>query len=180
MDQRRKALARPDAHEETSTPLGLGWSLHLTREREGGAVVRVRRQDEVAVELTIRITSEGPVLRARGRTLELEATHEIHASCEHFSVDATKGIDLRSSGDLNQIAQRNMRLEGAEVAVRATRGDVRVKANDDVQLKGEGILLNCDRPEPVPVWTGVKDETENRGLPTKMISGDPSLVAIKD
>src|SRR5689334_19413400 len=126
MNRRPKALTTVGELAETSATLGLGWSVHLSREREG-AIVRVRRQDEVAIELTIRVTSEGPVLRARGRAVELEATHEIHANCERFSINATKSIDLRSGGELSQNAQRNVRVEGAEVDVRATRGDVRLK-----------------------------------------------------
>lgn len=177
MDQRRRGPAANEAIDETSAPLGLGWALQLTRHRDV-TFVRVHRQDETAIELTIRVTSEGPVLRATGHSMELAATHDIHARCERFLIDATDSIEMRSGGELTQRAERKAQVEAGDISVHATRGDVRVKANDDVQLKGEGILLNCDRPEPTPLWSGAEEVVTppKRVLPVEAISGDLSMV----
>lgn len=38
------------------------------------------------------------------------------------------------------------------MALEARVGSVVARANDDVQLLGENVLLNCDRTAPVPDW----------------------------
>jgi hypothetical protein len=162
--------------EEGAIPVGLGWSACLVRQPDGVALVRVSRHDTQPLEIEIRMTSSGPMLRARAHAIELEATHEIRARCERFAVDASKGIELRSGGDLVQTAENGVRLGGAEIDVAASRGDVRLKANDDVQLKGEMVLLNCDRPEPAPSWTGAVGNDIPPTLPVADASGDVSLL----
>ena len=69
---------------------------------------------------------------------------DLVARCNRFGVEARESIDLVSAGPL--------RAEGREVAVHARRGSAVVEASDDVQLLGEQVLLNCDRPAPLPAW----------------------------
>ena len=51
-----------------------------------------------AVDLSIRMTDQGPVLSLKGVRLEIEATEEVAVRCREFSVDARDGIRLTSGG----------------------------------------------------------------------------------
>lgn len=87
--------------------------------------ITVRAPDGV-VELSVRFTAEGPVLRFASAAVELTATRAVSVACETFSVRATG----------------NARIEGDAVEIESTRGDVTVKANDDARIYGERVRLN--------------------------------------
>jgi hypothetical protein len=89
-----------------------------------GDLIRVRARSGECV-LTVRVTDEGPVLRFSGAAIEL-AAGAIDLSCERLRV--------RSAGEIAMEA-------GAGVAIRA---------NDDVALDGERVLLNSADP-PMPL-----------------------------
>lgn len=87
--------------------------------------ITVRAPDGV-IELSVRFTAEGPVLRFASAAVELTATRSVSVACETFSV--------RASG--------SARIEGDAVEIESTRGDVTVKANDDARIYGERVRLN--------------------------------------
>ncbi len=78
------------------------------------------------VELSVRFTADGPVLRFASAALELTAARDVSIACERF--------DVRARGAA--------RIEGDAVDIEATRGDVTVKANDDARIYGERVRLN--------------------------------------
>jgi len=111
--------------------------------------------------------------------LDLEGMHEVVASCDTFKVDARERIELRSGGELVHHAAGTARLEGGRVELHASPGAIRLNANDEVQLLGEMILLNCDHPSmatPMPSWAAgprvVRPE-----IPPEATSGDASVIA---
>ena len=71
------------------------------------------------IELAITITPEGPRLRVRAATLELDATEAIRMRCEVFELAAARAV-----------------------AITAARGDVTIDAGDDVVIVGERVRLN--------------------------------------
>jgi hypothetical protein len=87
------------------------------------------------VEVEVLLTERGPVLRFRAADLELSAAGEVRVDCDRFAVQAKNGILQESGGDVV--------LRGAAARIEAERGDVEIEANDDVQLRGERIKLNC-------------------------------------
>ncbi len=103
------------------------------------------------VELEICLTEKGPLLRFRAADVELEATREVKVQCENFVVQAKKDIVQESGGDLRQRiggqadvkVRRRMTLAAAESRLVAKRGNVQIEANDDVEVLGERIKLNC-------------------------------------
>ena len=103
------------------------------------------------VELEICLTEKGPLLRFRAADVELEATREVKVQCEDFVVQAKKDIVQESGGDLRQRiggradvkVRRKMTLAAAEARLVAKRGNVEIEANDDVEVVGERIKLNC-------------------------------------
>jgi hypothetical protein len=103
------------------------------------------------VELQICMTEKGPLLRFRAADVELEATRDVKVHCEEFHVKAEKNIVQESGGDLRQRiggqadvkVRGRMTLAARETRVQAKRGNVQIEANDDVEVLGERIKLNC-------------------------------------
>ncbi len=94
-----------------------GHSLSLTQTPDGH-LLRVTGPDGGA-GLTIILTPQGPVLRV------------------------ASGLRVEVAGDLNLEAE-NVRIHGRDdVRIEAGRGDVFIRANDDVRLDGERIRNNC-------------------------------------
>jgi len=149
----RGAIEKPALAARKPIALDDGWHAELRR-LDGGAVLRVSRPSGGApLELEIHLTDAGPVVRARASAIEIESDGDLVARCDRFRVEARKAIDLISSGAL--------RAEGREIALRATHGSAVVDASDDVQLLGEQVLLNCDRPAPLPAWVTVAPAPEH-------------------
>lgn len=93
------------------------------------------------------------ILGAQGAQVEISAASlavrtdgDIGLRCQRFEVDAERGVDLRTGGDLTFTAGKALTTEGFEQRLVARRGDFSIIANDDVQLDGERILLNSPRP----------------------------------
>lgn len=92
---------------------------HLSIEQvAGGHVLRIAGADG-AQAVEIALTPSGPVLRIAA------------------------GMRIEVAGDL-AIEAENLQLRGRDsVRIEAGRGDVAVRANDDVLLDGERIRMNC-------------------------------------
>ena len=146
-----------------------GWTAQLSR-TDAGVRLRVRQGDSSAkLELTIVITPEGPVLRAHASALEVETDNDLVARCGTFRVEARDRIELVAGGVLQAAGRR--------VDVEATHGSARVRANDDVQLLGENVLLNCEGPNPeVPSWAAASPSPPVPSLPPATASGDTDLL----
>jgi uncharacterized protein (DUF2345 family) len=102
------------------------------------------------VELSIRFTPEGPVLRFASAAIDLQSKGDIRLDCDRLQVRAREGIDLSTGGDLRQTAggdavihaDKTAITEGQSVTVYAATGKVEVDAVDDVDIHGRRILLN--------------------------------------
>ncbi|WP_394844460.1 hypothetical protein LZC95_46325 [Pendulispora brunnea] len=157
-------------------PLGLKHTIELVPQG-GGAQLRVvnaasGRND---LEIDIVVTDAGPTVRVRARTIELDATDEVAVHCKNFTVDAREAIALRAGSDMN--------IAASALEMKAHVGNVTVRANDDVQLLGEQVLLNCDREPPIPPWVPVRtgpeqllareDQTGDVELLNALLSNEP-------
>jgi len=150
-------------------PLDQEWTAGLTRVAEG-VVVRVGRSTEAPLEITIVLTAQGPVVRARAAALQVESAGELLAKCGRFRLEADESVDIVSGGSVS--------VQGRRFDAVATHGSARVKANDDVQLLGENVLLNCDRAmsAPMPAWAQSTPPVPI-SLPAQSVSGDAALAA---
>lgn len=122
----------------------------------GGHVVEIASTDDTTLvrmrsagateglDIEIAWSPQGPVARVRAARVDLQTTEDLHISCKRFAVEASHEIALQAKGDFT--------ASGAAVAVEARTGRVVARANDDVQLLGEQILLNCDRTPELPDW----------------------------
>ncbi len=148
---------------------------------EGRASLSVQRHglERPELELEIVMTSAGPVVRTRAVGLEIEAAESLVARCREFRVEAEESISLVSRGAIESRAGTSMHAHAQQVTVEATRGNVLMRANDDVQLLGEQILLNCDRDPPLPPWipAAAAPYIPPQTLPLAGESGDAALLA---
>ncbi len=116
----------------TTIVLGHGHLLQLQR-RDGADDTLEVRAPNGEIELAIIVTVSGPKLRLRAVDLEIEATQSLRIKCERFEVEADH-----------------------EARITSPRGGIALFANDDVDVKGERILLNADA-QPLPVaWDELK------------------------
>jgi nitrite reductase/ring-hydroxylating ferredoxin subunit len=154
----------------TTASIELGEERRLEVETDG-ATTRIRVRSALVseqIEFELCFTAEGPVVRTRAAALELDAATAITARCTHFTIAAEGDIDLQAGGQL--------RCRASEATIDASPGAVRLRANDDVQLLGELVLLNCDRLPPLPDWVPPQRHQPS-SLPPNAVLGDPEVVA---
>jgi len=118
-------------------------------------ILRVRgRGGEVT--LTVLLTDSGPVLQFEAADLDIKSAGRVSVTCDHFELRAKEGIAIDTDGfltetvrgDATRTAGGRAKQEAANVEITANPGTVLVRANDDVDVKGERIRLNCD-PAPM-------------------------------
>jgi hypothetical protein len=127
-----------------------GRRIEVESDRDGRDHVTVRGV-EGQVELEVTLTERGPVLRFRAAEMQLEAAGRLSVQCEELDVQATRGIRHETQGDLEQlvggdaatVVSGELRSQARSTEIRSMRGDVRIRANDDVRLNGERVKLNC-------------------------------------
>ncbi len=156
---------------ERETSLGERHVVQLAS-TERGAALTVRGPDgQPSLEIEIAMGPQGPVARLRTAAVQIETSQDVDVRCRSFRVEASEDISLRSQGAL--------KAAGATVAVEASVGSVVARANDDVQLLGENVLLNCDRTAPVPDWVTAPARAAARELlGVEDASGDAELISI--
>lgn len=152
--RRPRSIALDAEHRLVVTAADDGHRLRVTA---GGA-------DRLVIDIVM--GPDGPTLRVRAAAITLEADGDIAARCRSFSVEAREAVAIEAGGALT--------VRGASVSVEAVSGAARVRANDDVQLLGEQVLLNCDRQPPMPSW--VQTVAAPALLPAAAASGDEALV----
>jgi len=94
------------------------------------------RDERGDVLLQVTLTPAGPLLRFQAAAVEMDCKGSFKVRCQDFEVHAAGRIVQEAGSDLVQSAE-------CDASIEARRGDVRVKANDDVKLNGERVRLNC-------------------------------------
>lgn len=151
----------PNVLERVTKPVGSG-TVVLTSGRRfeaeagiEGDLLRIRAPGGQIV-LSVLVTDRGPVLRFESAALDISSLGRVAIDCESFDLRAREGIDVTAGGsltekvqgDTHRIALGAARHEAHDIELRAEPGSVAIRANDDVDLKGERIKLNCD-PAPM-------------------------------
>jgi hypothetical protein len=154
--------------------IGLGWVAAL-EPRERGALLRLQSAQRGTVNVEIVLTTEGPVIRASVGALEITAESDVKVSCDRFLVEARESFAV-SAAEISHEARGALRATASEVALTARSGDVAIRANDDVSVHGEQVLLNCDRDPPIPAWLPRPPAIETT-LPASSEHGDPEVLA---
>lgn len=121
--------------------------------------------------LTIHLTDAGPVVRVGAAAIEVRAATRLSLECDEFQLRAAKtaaidvGGDLveRVGGSVHRITQGDANLEARHARMEARPGGIELRANDDVRITGERVLLNSDDP-PMPLtWEEYEARRDDRG-----------------
>ena len=150
-DEPKGALASP-----RTVALGSGRSLEITGEASDERLIV--RAAGGQIMLSVRLTDEGPVLSLEGVSLEISAQKRLTLSSETLTVTTTGDATMDFGGSLHERTRGNAIREAGkasierarEVKVEASPGGISMKANDDVDIKGERVRLNSDDP-PMPL-----------------------------
>lgn len=102
---------------------------------DGGELLTVRSAAGACV-LTVLLTDAGPVLRFEAAALQIATTRSVELSCEDFRLEA----------------RNEVRLGGRDVGIRAHLGGVTIRADDEVAIDGEQVLLNSSDPPTQLSW----------------------------
>lgn len=136
-------MERTPPDESTREIVGLAGQQRLVVQRSPeGDLVQILSRDGV-VALTVAITENGPVLRFEGASLVLQAAGKLAIEADELELRGQSGVTLSTAGDLRLEATGDLHSEARIQTVTATRGDVKLRANDDVTLVGERIRMNC-------------------------------------
>jgi hypothetical protein len=95
------------------------------------------------VSLRIEIRPEGPILHLDGPGLKIEVNGDLSIAAGRLALTGREALSLQSGGDLRVEAAGAIESQGLSQSLTARLGDITVKANDDLHLKGERLRLNC-------------------------------------
>jgi hypothetical protein len=123
----------------------------------------------------IEVTAAGAVVKGTAAALQIDAA-KVSTRCDSFVVEARETIELRSAGRIVQEAGGSLEARASSIDLEAKQGAFRARANDDVQLLGEQILLNCDREPVVPRWASTP-WVPPAPISKELQSGDQALLA---
>jgi hypothetical protein len=137
---KRAAAARHRAEEMARHDLVGGQQLLVERSDDADVVTLVAQTGEV--QFSLRVTPAGPVLRFE-RGLKIEASGELELAGRRVAIRGEAGVSIESGGDAAISVAGDLSSSARIQNIRARLGNVNVKANDDVRLRGERIRLNC-------------------------------------
>lgn len=95
------------------------------------------------VRLRIEVTAEGPVLHVEGDGLKVRVEGDLALTADRLALVGRQELTLRSGGDLHVEAARDLHSQARIQHIKAELGNVNVRANDDVRLNGERVMVNC-------------------------------------
>ena len=98
-----------------------------------GSVIRLLAADGKQT-IALRVTAAGLEMEFVGG-LSLRTDGDLAFSARRIDLNAAEGMSLTTAGDLT--------TTGRSQTIVADLGDVRLKANDDVKINGERVLVNC-------------------------------------
>ncbi len=104
------------------------------------------------VHMVITFTSNGLELTVNATNLKINVSEKLNLSGEEINIHASKKLSFVSDGNLisevNDNMITNVRGDNESTAriqkVTSTLGNIEMKANDNVKVEGERVLLNCD------------------------------------
>jgi hypothetical protein len=103
------------------------------------------------IELTVRVTADGPVLSFGTAALELVQTGTLRLDVGKLELRARMGVEIESLGSVTQRVigdhtlhcQGEARVEANTSTMIAHGGDLELESSEDVRIAGERVLLNC-------------------------------------
>jgi hypothetical protein len=129
--------------KRTSRTLRLLGDHRLVIERTANADHLTIRGAAGQVCLSVHVTADGPVLRLEGAKLHIETTGDLSFEAERVRLHGRKEVAISSGGHASLEVAGDLEMEARGHDITARLGSVNVRANDDVKMNGERILMNC-------------------------------------
>jgi hypothetical protein len=139
-NRRQAALIAPGTAEVVDLELVGRQHLRIERGAKDDRVTLVARDGRISFSL--RVTPEGPVLQFEGG-LTIEAGDSLALAGRRVAIRGAESVSIESGGDASVEVAGDLSTTARIQNIRARLGNVNVKANDDVRLRGERIRLNC-------------------------------------
>lgn len=105
----------------------------------------------------IALTAEGALIRVHAQDVTIAAPERLTLATDRFELRAREArfeiegdLDERVGGASRRIAAGAASIAGHDLLIAAPEGEIRLQANDDVDIRGERVRLNCDDP-PMPL-----------------------------
>lgn len=137
------ALREGEQATFAALPLSIreGEQATLTAPKHGSLSIHANN-DQGAIKIH---WSEGrATVELQSASVQVCAPEDVSFHCERFHVQADQSIHLQSQGSFRANAEQDLELRAASLSLRATLGDLALRANDYVRAIGEKILLNTD------------------------------------
>lgn len=122
-----KAITAKDSTIKPGQSLSLPSGRKLSVENIGGNdAIQIRSQDNQTLEVEILLTPEGPKLRLRHTSIEIDAVKSLQLNCEDLTIKSSKSVQVEAAEDLIQKAG----------------GKTVMTSEEDTVIKGKLIHLN--------------------------------------
>ncbi|HCR49377.1 MAG TPA: hypothetical protein DIW24_07105 [Bacteroidetes bacterium] len=95
------------------------------------------------ISLTIVVTENGPILQVAGGDLCIRTAHNLRLEAEELTLYGRRKVSLTSDGEMDVAVSRDLKTSARQQFHRAELGCLSLYANDDVEVDGERILMNC-------------------------------------
>jgi adhesin HecA-like repeat protein len=133
-------LSPPGSEAPRESRVAIGSYALVLERTDAGGVLRIVGQD-AGQPIEIEVTAAGPVLRLRsGLAIAIDGALSLDA--QTLSLHARRQLSLTCDGTIDVRAGGDLAMEAAAHTITARLGDVAIRANDDVDLRGERIKLN--------------------------------------
>ena len=125
----------------------IGQQALVVESAEGGDLLKIVAPDG-RVRLAIAITPDGPVLELGGMGVMIRSSGPLAIDAERIALHGRNGLQISTGGDAAIRAEGDLTSVARIQNISASLGNVNVKANDDVRLNGERVMMNCDGEPP--------------------------------
>ena len=134
--------------KEQQLALAGGQTLVLTR--SGPSTAPDQREDLLQIvgpqghpTVVLRVGQAGVSVELAGGPVVLNVSGDLRIEAERLQLHARDRLSLSSGRDAELNIQESLSATAKRQSLTATRGDVRIAANDDVRMDGERIRMNC-------------------------------------
>lgn len=130
----------------------IGQQALVVESADGADLLKIVARDG-KVRLAIAITADGPVLELGGRGVTIRSSGPLAIDAERIALHGRSALQLSTGGDATIRVDGDLTTVARIQNISASLGNVNVKANDDVRLNGERVMMNCEG-EPPPSLPG--------------------------
>ena len=129
-----------ERNDQFNQKIGLNSEQSLSIEKDGDStVIKVLKNSSTLVNL--RITDQGAEVLLT-EDCAIRSSGDISVEAENLGLKARNKLTLESLGDADLQVKGDYSSRARIQTIKSTLGNVNIKANDDVKVRAERILLN--------------------------------------